>query len=49
MISPITKSNNVKLYREILTSEIISTYNKTYNIDVSRFFVDLEKVQVYES
>jgi len=48
MISPITKSNNVKLYLEILTTDIILTYAKNYNIDVSRFFVGLEKIQIFE-
>ncbi len=45
--SPLTDSSNVKLIEEITTEYLITNYQKVFQIDVSRFFENLEKVQIY--
>lgn len=48
ILSPVTNSNNVKLYNEISSLEIISKYESEFGINVSRFFEGLDKIQIYE-
>lgn len=48
ILSPITHSNNTKLYNEISSLEIIEKYKLDYGIDVARFFEGLDKIQIYE-
>jgi 2-polyprenyl-3-methyl-5-hydroxy-6-metoxy-1,4-benzoquinol methylase len=48
IISPITHSENVKLYNEINSLEIINKYELEYGTNVSRFFEGLEKIKIYE-
>ncbi len=45
--SPLTGSSNVKLIEEISTAYLIENYQKKFQIDVSRFFEHIEKVQIY--
>lgn len=46
--SPLTGNSNTVFEKNILCSDIIEKYSKTYNIDVSRFFYDIESIQVYK-
>jgi 2-polyprenyl-3-methyl-5-hydroxy-6-metoxy-1,4-benzoquinol methylase len=46
--SPLTNSRNIKLKRVIDTNTIIAAYQKSYDIDVKRFFKDLDKVSLYQ-
>lgn len=44
--SPITGSNNVSLYAEFATGTIIEKY-KAINLDVTSYFIGLEKISLY--
>lgn len=46
--SPITRSDNVVLEKEISSSFIIERYKKELNIDVSKFFHSIDKVFIYK-
>jgi SAM-dependent methyltransferase len=47
--SPLTQSSKVELVRVISTQEIIKGYkNSVLNLDVERFFIDIEEVKVFE-
>lgn len=46
--SPLTGKSNTVLEKNILCSNIIENYKKTFNIDVTRFFQGLESIQVYK-
>lgn len=46
--SPLTKSQDVKLVREISAADIINAYKAAFNVDVKRFFDGIEKVQLYK-
>ncbi len=46
--SPLTGKSSTVFENNILCSNIIENYNKTFNIDVTRFFQGLESIQVYK-
>jgi len=46
--SPLTNSSNVVLVEEISTQYLIENYQKSFQIDVKRFFSNIEKVQIYK-
>jgi SAM-dependent methyltransferase len=46
--SPLTKSHNVKLVREIDVADIFIAYKTTFDIDVKNLFVGTDKVQLYK-
>lgn len=46
--SPITNSENCTLVKEIDTSEIIEIYRTQFNIDISRFFTNHDKISQYK-
>ena len=46
VICPLTKSNNIVLEREIETASIIARY-RNINVDVSKYFHNLNKIQIY--
>lgn len=48
MKSPVTRSDNVSLEQEILSSVIIDRYQKELDINVYRFFKSIEKISVYK-
>ena len=45
--SPLTGNANVSLVKEINTNRIIEGYKNKFQLDVSRFFTGLNKIQVY--
>jgi 2-polyprenyl-3-methyl-5-hydroxy-6-metoxy-1,4-benzoquinol methylase len=47
-ISPITKRNNTRPITKIKVTDIITLYKKQCDIDVSRFFKNLEEIEIYE-
>jgi 2-polyprenyl-3-methyl-5-hydroxy-6-metoxy-1,4-benzoquinol methylase len=48
IVSPITKSHNVRLEAEIDKKIIIQNYKHECNIDVSRYFIDIDSVKIYK-
>jgi len=48
MISPITQKENVILEKEISSSYVIERYKKELDIDVSRFFKNLNSISIYK-
>lgn len=48
MNSPIVPNSEVILIRNIEVSKIIEAYLNSFNIDVSRFFINLDSIQLYE-
>ncbi len=46
--SPITKLPNTRCVETISTQFIINSYKRDLNVDVSRFFNDFDKVQIWE-
>src|SRR5258708_31579546 len=46
--SPITGKPSTKLIDKIPVGRIIDLYQQNYNIDVSRYFIGLSDVEVYE-
>src|SRR5438067_3355465 len=47
MFSPVTGSANVSVCDEIPVKDIISQYSNQYQLDVSRYFADLSRIQIY--
>lgn len=45
--SPLTGKSNAVFEKNILCRNIIENYSKTFNIDVEKFFKNLESIQVY--
>ena len=48
MVSPITKSQNVSLVTEIDKNIVIQNYKDECNIDVSRYFADVDNIKIYK-
>jgi len=48
IVSPITNSNHVKLLKSIDVNEIIILYKNQLKIDVSKYFINIKKVEIYE-
>lgn len=48
LLSPLTKSTNVRLVKHISKQRIINDYNKKFNINVERFFKNINKVAIFE-
>ncbi|HEY4797854.1 MAG TPA: class I SAM-dependent methyltransferase [Bacteroidia bacterium] len=48
MKSPITNSNNVVLERTLSAGEIIVSYAKAYNIDISNIFKGVDLIYIYK-
>ena len=46
--SPVTNKYNVILEEELNCQLIIDTYERDYNIDVSKYFLDIESVKIYK-
>lgn len=46
--SPLTGKSSTVFENNILCSNIIENYKKTFNIDVTRFFQGLESIQIYK-
>lgn len=46
--SPVTGLENVTHIKNIPCARIIEEYRNSYNIDVSRFFIDLDHISIYE-
>lgn len=44
--SPITNTKNTKLIRKIKTKNIISSYKKDFNLDVSNLFKNIQNIQL---
>lgn len=45
--SPLTGKSNTIFENNILCSNLIENYSKTFNIDISRFFQSYESIQIY--
>jgi len=48
ILSPITKTENIKYIRTINTDWIISQYMKSYAYDVSYLFIDIKKLDLFQ-
>jgi SAM-dependent methyltransferase len=48
MKSPLNNTGNATLEKEIPVDEIVKSYNKNFNIDVTKYFSGIEKVAVYK-
>lgn len=46
IISPITLTNNVSIHKRIEKKDIISSYKNSLNIDVSKYFENIEEVLI---
>ena len=46
--SLVTNKHNIKLFDEIYTKDIIDLYFNDFGIDVSHYFENLQKIQLYE-
>jgi 2-polyprenyl-3-methyl-5-hydroxy-6-metoxy-1,4-benzoquinol methylase len=48
MKSPLNNTGDAVLEKEIFVDEIVKPYNKEFNIDVKKYFPNLEKIGVYK-
>ncbi len=48
ILSPITQKSNVLLEKGIDTKYLISKYQSTYNIDVSKYFDSIDRILIYK-
>lgn len=46
--SPLTGENNCKLIKVIKTEFIVKKYKELFNIDVSSYFKNLQRIYVYK-
>jgi 2-polyprenyl-3-methyl-5-hydroxy-6-metoxy-1,4-benzoquinol methylase len=47
IVSPVTKSNNILLEKELDTALIIERYKRIFNVDVSQYFRNLDRIGIY--